>query len=153
MKKLILIILLVIALNFITSEDFEQEIKLEILPHCYGSNTLIKLEENYLDENDTIQWRPCENATVLIKHFGYIIDSNITNEEGVIKHKFPTANIYGLTVLKEEYPRYHFTEILLRNCLLTPYVPPEREPYIHIPPVVNPPEPLTIDWFRVVLVW
>lgn len=148
-----LFLILLISLNFIVSVEFEPEIKLEILPYCYGSNTLIKLEESYLDKDEIIQWKPYENATVLIKHFGYIINSDTTNSQGYITYKFPSANIYGINVLKENYPRYEFTEILLRNCLVTPYIPPEREPYIHIPPVVNPPEIFSLKWYRLFMFW
>ena len=153
MKKLIILIFLLVSVNFIVGAKFEPELKLEIKPYCYGSNVLLKVEESYLDINDTVQWKPSENATILIKHFGYIINSDTTNENGTLKYKFPTANVYEITILKDEFPRYSFKEILLRSCLVTPYVPPEREPYIHIPPVINPPEVLSMQWFRLFLFW
>lgn len=153
MKKELLIMLILISFVFVYAEEYEPELRVEIKPYCYGSNVLIKVEESHIDKNENITWLPSANATVLIKHFGYIIKKEITNENGTIKYKFPLANIYGIDATKEDYEDYYNNEVLLRSCLITPYEPPEIEPYIHIPPIVNPPKILTIDWVRVVMVW
>ncbi len=137
----------------ISAKEYEPQLRVEIKPYCYGGNVLLKVEETYLDINDKILWRPSANTTILIKHFGYILKQAQTNENGTLKHTFPIANIYGIKLLKEDYETFAINEILLRSCLLSPYTPPEQEPYIHIPPVINPPEPGTLDWVRVVMLW
>ena len=153
MKKAIILMSLFILMSTMFAREYDPELKMHIEPHCYGDKILIKVEETYLDENNEIQWRPSVNSTVLIKHFSFILNINTTNNQGYVEYIFPTASIYGIKANKLGYSNYHSNELLLKSCLIEPYEPPEAEPYVHVPPVVNPPEPGTLAWARVVMLW
>ena len=151
MKKAVILLILIFAFSFVVAENNDEpQLIVNIHPYCYGDDVnIIVVAENpdSPDEHPEL----IENATVLIKHFGIVIDKGYTDENGIYKYKFPVANIYGIKAVKEEYGDYYENKAILRSCFLPEWVEPEKEPYIHVPPVVDPPEPGSWEWMRVVI--